>query len=89
MREVTVIGSRTPTVAIPTGAQRRVQYGDQVQRWLDRGFIEVVEWHDEEPDLGNPPDESEPEVVEVSGMRFHAVVREPEEPFESETVEDE
>lgn len=39
---VTIEGSLTPSVILPTGAQRTVRLTPSVQRLIDRGFVTVT-----------------------------------------------
>lgn len=65
MEWVTIRGGISPAVgALERGEVREVQFDDHVQRLINGGFVEVVEWHtDPEPELSET---SEPEPVETA-----------------------
>jgi hypothetical protein len=50
MLEVTIKGSIMPCIELPRGEVRRVQHSDHVQRLIERGHVEVVQWHGDEPE---------------------------------------
>lgn len=49
MAQVTIIGSTTPCVELATGEKTTCELTDHVQRLIDRGYVEVLEWIDDEP----------------------------------------
>jgi hypothetical protein len=48
MANVTIVGTMMPCTQLRRGETRTVQHSDHVQRLIDRGFVEVVEWHDDD-----------------------------------------
>lgn len=67
MEWVTIKGSISPCLELARGEIREVQYDDHVQRLINGGFIEVVEWHDlDEPEAVDQADTG-PESGESEG----------------------
>jgi hypothetical protein len=56
MALVTIVGSIKPCVYVSKGEIREnIMYDDHVQRLIDGGFVEVLEWVDDEPAPAKPP----------------------------------
>ncbi|WAB09199.1 hypothetical protein SEA_LITTLEMUNCHKIN_23 [Gordonia phage LittleMunchkin] len=63
-RKVTIEGSLSPSTELARGERRTVALTDRVQRLVDRGFVIIVDEHDEPADAPEANPDQLNELVE-------------------------
>jgi hypothetical protein len=56
---VTIEGSITASTLLPRGQRRTVQLTERVQRLIDRGFVTVIERHDDDAEPDPTPEQED------------------------------